>query len=147
MHSFNVKTKSFGDKFHGKQIWLEIRANSNIITGPSCRNLPGETAAGQAEKTEFLRKCFVICWNWIWDSSWKKKQKKQTGFSFEITLGFVTAIKSKDFSIIFCFIYSLGKPIWSSWAWSSCRFSLGSNSKLQTQGRSQTEVEFHPLQS
>lgn len=35
MHSFNVKTKSFGDKFHRKQIWLEIGANPYITTGPS----------------------------------------------------------------------------------------------------------------
>lgn len=63
MHTFNIKAKSFGDKFHRKQIWLEIGANPNITTGPSCRNVPEETAAGQAEKTKFLRKCSVICWN------------------------------------------------------------------------------------
>lgn len=144
MHSFNVKPKSFGEKFHRKQIWLEKGANPNITSGPSCRNVPGDMAAGQAEKTEFLRKCSVICWNWIWDSSWKKEKKTPTGFCFEITLGFVAAVNT--FKFLFIFNSSLGKPIWSSWAWSSCRFSLGSNSKLQIQGRSQTEVEFHPLQ-
>lgn len=41
------------------------------------------------------------------------KEEKITGFTFEITLGFVAAIKSKYFSIFFFFFlnYSLGKPI------------------------------------
>lgn len=53
------------------------------------------------------------------------KEEKITGFTFEITLGFVAAIKSKYFSIFFFFLnYSLVSPSEAVWPGQPVNFPL-----------------------